>query len=229
MKKRHVQAAAAILFVSILSVMAMTGGSMETGELRVLQTAIRNLRRADNLQFTYSSTSSYTGEISIMQADVWADLLTGSWAAEYYTIDNDGTRLFLKEFCDGTMTYNYIDWSGEWSVQTGEKETDVPFLESITMLNYSEADIVDFESEDAGGRKKISYGFTPEYLMQYQQMQVKDVTAIYEIDEDGMLCNGSALIYMTQPSAKSLITIQIRRYNEDTVLDKIEQYESEVL
>lgn len=202
---------------------------MEKGELRVLQTAIRNLRRADNLQFTYSSTNSYAGEISIMQADVWADLLTGSWAAEYYTIDNDGTRLFLKEFCDGTTTYNYIDWSGEWSVQTDEKEPDVPFLESITTLNYSEEDIVDFECEDAGGRKKISYGFTPEYLMQYQQMQVKDVTAIYEIDEYGMLCNGSALIYMTQPSAKSLITIQIRRYNEDTVLDKIEQYESEVL
>ena len=227
MKKRNAQAAAAILFVSVLSVMAMTGGSMEQGELRQLQTAMRNLRRADNLQYTYSSTNSYAGEISIMQADVWADLLTGSWAAEYYTIDTDGTRLFLREFCDGTTTYTYIDWSGEWSAQADQKETDVPFLEGIIMLNYSEADIVDFKCEDEGGIKKISYGFTPEYLMRYQQ--IEDATAMYEIDADGMLRTGSALIFMTQPAARSLITIQIRNYNADMILDKIEQYESEVI
>ena len=228
MKKRNAQTAAAILFVSVLSVMAMTGGSMEQGELRELQAAMRNLRRADNLQYTYSSTNSYAEEISIMQADVWADLLAGSWAAEYYTIDADGARLFLREFCDGTTTYTYIDWSGEWLAQADQKDPEAPYLEAITILNYSEEDISDFKCEEEDGIKKISYGFTPEYLMRYQQLQIKDMTAMYEIDADGMLRNGSTLIYVTQPSARSLITVQIRHYNADTVLDKIEQYESEV-
>lgn len=152
---------------------------MERGELAQVQGAMRNLKRVDNLQMTYIYSFSQ-GEITgTDEVDVWADMLTGSWVSEYYTTDEDGTRLYLKQFCDGREVYNYIEWNGEWAAAQNIDGNDVPKLENITVLTYDGNDILEAESETMDGGQKISYSFTPEYLEGEREKRIAEIETAY--------------------------------------------------
>lgn len=278
MEKKEIHAAVTIVFASMLTVFAMTGGNTQRGEMRQIQDSIRNLRRVDNLRFSYSYAVSDKNEKITNRTEVWSDQLTGSWAAEYYTTDADGTRLYLRRFCDGKAVYTYIDWSGEWEKQGVGAELEVPCMEDITAIDYGDSDIVDVKSERENGIMKISYDLAPEYLTamseenlasieayygnyhalgddgeddsmglavaQYRQMRIGDASVVYKIDENEILYSGTCFFEIIQPGIvtgedgsrqlgeeqkiQNLLTFQIIGYDQDSILDKIEQWESEI-
>lgn len=179
MEKKTVGTTAVVIFGAILVISALSGNNMERGELAQVQGAMRNLKRVDNLQMTYIYSFSQ-GEITgTDEVDVWADMLTGSWVSEYYTTDEDGTRLYLKQFCDGREVYNYIEWNGEWAAAQNIDGNDVPKLENITVLTYDGNDILEAESETMDGGQKISYSFTPEYLEGEREKRIAEIETAY--------------------------------------------------
>lgn len=280
MGKKDVHVAVAIIFASVLSIFALTGGNTEPGEIRQIEDSIRNLRRVDNMRISYAYTISDKNETIVSHTDVWADQLTSSWVAEYYVTDVDGTRLYLKRFCDGTDIYTYIDWNGEWEKQLEMANPEVPYLDSITTINYGSEDIENIEMKQEEDFYTISYALTPEYLAsmdeknleslesyyagynmegaaletgdnlymtleQNKKMHLEDTFIIYRIDKNEILRSGTYSYNVFRPEIvteengdtrlgeeekiRNLIEFEIRDYNKDYILDKIEQYTSEII
>lgn len=280
MGKKDVHVAVAIIFASVLSIFALTGGNTEPGEIRQIEDSIRNLRRVDNMRISYAYTISDKNETIVSHTDVWADQLTSSWVAEYYVTDVDGTRLYLKRFCDGTDIYTYIDWNGEWEKQLEMANPEVPYLDSITTINYGSEDIENIEMKQEEDFYTISYALTPEYLAsmdeknleslesyyagynmegaaletgdnlymtleQNKKMHLEDTFIIYRIDKNEILRSGIYSYNVFRPEIvteengdtrlgeeekiRNLIEFEIRDYNKDYILDKIEQYTSEII
>lgn len=278
--KKKIHVAVTIIFTSVLSIFALTGGHTQRGEMRQIEDSMRNLRRTDNMWLSYSYTISDKTETITTRTDVWADQLTSSWVAEYYATDIDGTILYLKRYCDGTDIYTYESWSGEWLKQAAGKELVPPYFNDVTTLEYGSEDITDVETVNEDEMLKISYTLTPEYLAsldeenfkalekyyknynveniyretkdnmqliveQHKKMRPEDVWIAYRIDGNGVLHN---LIYsynvvrpelITEENGdeklgedekiRNLITFEIKKYNEDSILEKIEQYASEII
>lgn len=279
MGKKELHVAVTIIFASMLSIFALTGGNTEPGEIRQIEDSMRNLRRADNLWISYSYTVADKNETVTTRAEVWADLLTSNWAAEYYVTDMDGTRLYLKRFCDGEDIYTHIDWNGEWTKQPAGRNPQVPYLDSVTAINYGENDITDVEIEENEDSLEISYMLTPEYLAsidkknlasleayypnnaeenipqtdenlymaleQNRQMHVSDTMMIYKIDKNDVLRSGTYSYNVLRPELvtgengetklgeeekiRNLIVFEIRKYNDSFILDRIEQFASEIM
>lgn len=184
MGKKDIHVAVTIIFASVLSIFAMTGGNTERGEIRQIEDSIRNLRRTDNLQFSYTYTISDKNEIVATRTEVWADQLTSRWVAEYYTTDADGTRLYLKRFCDGMDVYTYVDWNGEWVKQGIGQNMDVPCFDNITSIHYRSEDITNVQMKEEGDISKISYTFTPEYLDSIDEKNYAELDAYYRSYDD---------------------------------------------
>ncbi len=161
--RRTVRAATVAAFASMLTAMAVTGGMTESAELGEMRDAMRRLKRVDNLQFTCTGTLQGDGAERGERVEVWSDQLSGSWVAEYYVTDEDGTRRYQKEFCDGRAVYVYIDWNGEWERRQGGS-VKTPCLETLTVLPYDNRDIAEAESVRKKGKQKISFQFTQEFL-----------------------------------------------------------------
>lgn len=281
MQRKEIQVAVTIIFASVLSVFALSGGGSDRpAEIRQIEDSIRNLRRADNMHIVYSYTVSDGDEIVTLETDVWADYLTDNWVAEYYTTDVDGTRLYLKRFCDGKEIYTHIDWNGEWSQEAAGKNAKIPYLDTITALDYGNEDILDITTVQEKDMLKISYYLTQEYLdsideeklvylekyyknydlgeavsgvedemylslEQYRQMQIKNARIVYCMDADKVLRSGSYSYDVVRPelvteesgdtklgeeeTIQNLLQFEVRQYNNASVLDKIEQYASEIL
>lgn len=280
MKKKDIQVAVAIIFASVLSIFALTGGNTKRGEVRLIEDSIRNLRRVDNLQLSCSYTVSDKNETITNRIDVWANQLASSWVAEYYTTDIDGTRMYLKRFCDGKKIYTYVDWNGEWSSQPAGQQTEPPCFDSISTIAYTNEDIVDVEKERDEDTLKISYSLSPDYLsslgeqsfaylenyyqnaidgtpyvddkeesvqlviQQSRQMRLEDTLIVYKIDENEILRSGNMSYIVYQPELvkeesgtmrlgnemkiRNLISFEIKKMNQTSILDKIEQCESEI-
>ena len=107
----------------------------------------------------------------------WADMLTGDWISEHYTTDEDGTRLYLKQFCDGRDLYHYIDWSGEWEqiLPQQRENTVIPDYEMVTDLGYAWTDVEDLERVTEDGAVEITCSFTQEYLEEVWENQEAQV------------------------------------------------------
>lgn len=183
MEKKTIRAMAAIIFGTVLTVSAMTGNHTESEDYVRLQNAMRNLKRVDNLQMTYSYTIEQKGMSTEEQVDVWADMLTGSWVSEHYTTDEDGTRLYLRQYCDGRTIYQYIEWTGEWEAVENVSVTAggnaVPNLDNLTVLDFDEADIVSFENTKSDEEEKIMYSFASKYLQQEVDKNVAEMERQY--------------------------------------------------
>lgn len=179
-RKTQMQAFAVIIF-SLLLVFAAAGSSASgREELGELKTAMRNLNRANNLQMSYVYAVRQNDTEESESMDLWADLLTGSWLSEYYTADEDGTRLYLRQFCDGRNVYHYIDWNGDWELQSSaQSSTAVPRLEEMTTLGYSGADVSELEREEQDGGVEIRCLFAPEYLEQAKETQLAQLEQSY--------------------------------------------------
>lgn len=179
MEKNKIQAAAVIIFGALLAVPVLTGGNAEQGELGRLQEAMRNLKRVDNLQMTYEYSVTQRGSTTAEQADIWADMLTGCWVSEYYITDEDGTRPYMKQFCDARNVYVYDEWTGEWELAQGVTSSAVPNLGTVTALDYRAEDILETETGEEAGQQRITYRFTPAYLQEQRNERVAKVEATY--------------------------------------------------
>ena len=278
MEKKNVRAVTVVVFASVITVIAVTGGMTESDEMGQMQDAMRRLKRADHLQYTYTSTFSGEDGITSERVDVWADQISGCWAAEYYTTDEDGTRPGLRQYCDGREVYRFIDWNGDWETVDGAAR-EAPYLETVTVMPYSSGDISDVQNEEKEGMQKISFGFTQEYLdvlseenedmlekeyrayqrsgvseealkfaevtmEQYRKRRQEGVSMAYTIDSDAVLRVWECTIEASQPAVtqdkegnallgteqkmKLQMKVSINRYNEEGILNKIEQCRQEV-
>lgn len=181
MEKNKIRAIAVIIFGAFLVIPALTGGGTEQTELHQLQEAMRNLKRVDNLEMTYVYSVFDRGIGTSQQVDVWADMLTGNWASESYTTDEDGTRPYMKQFCDGKQVYVYVDWSGEWEEAEEGNSLEVPNLEMITTFDYGADDILEAESREEDGQQQVTCTFTQEYLENKRDKQVAKMESMYEV------------------------------------------------
>lgn len=277
MEKRKIHALLAMAFTVALVTSAIMSEHTQSEELALLQGAMRELKRTDNLEFSYESTIESGGVVKSEKTIVWADQLTGSWVGEYYTTDEDGTRMYLKRVCDGRRVYDYEDWSGEWEFKQGE-ETDIPYLDRVLDLPYGSSDITDIELHQKVDVQELSYKFTEDYIAeqnamrqetleeyyenyqkmqtsdegaeavelaveQYRRMREEETSVTYRIDSAGvmrglhcsMLLVSPEILYDTdgkpalgdEHTSSYQIEIEITRYNQEGVTNKINQCKSE--
>lgn len=279
MEKRKFRIVVVMAFGVTLLAASVLDGSVSSTELAMLQGAMRELRRTDNLEFSYENILAEKGTSKSEKAVIWADTLSGSWVGEYYITDEDGTRRYLKKFCDGESVYEYVEWSGEWDLLE-EEEDSIPYFSQITDLPYDDDDILDIRLEQEGNLQEISYEFTTEYMEKqnrrriqmledyyknYQRLQTSDEsqeqielaaeqyrqtseekeTVVCHIDPTGVMQDFCSVLTLSVPEiiyddaggqtlgaeAESIYEtkIKIHRYNQDVVLNKIEQCRREVL
>lgn len=277
MEKRKIQTLFMMVFTVALTVTAVLGNATQSEELALLQSAMRELRRVDNLEFSYESMIGTLGTTKSEKINVWADQLTGSWVSEHYTTDEDGTRLYLKRVCDGTQVYHYEDWSGEWILQKNEK-TEVPYLDQVIDLPYGRSDIVNVELIHKGDVQELSYQFTEEYIAeqnaktqaaleeyyenyqkiqtseeeekeievaveQYRRTREENIEVTYQMDAAGVMRGLSCFMLLISPeilhdvqgepilgeeyTSSYQIEINIKRYNQEGVMNKINQCKAE--
>lgn len=277
MEKRRWQALLIMAFLVALGTLAMLGERTQSEELAFLQDAMRELRRTDNLEFSYESSIQTGGVKKSEKIIVWANQLAGSWVSEHYTTDEDGTRLYLKQFCDGMRVYHYIDWSGEWELQESE-ETNIPYLNNLMDLPYGSEDIVDVQWNQKVGVQELSYAFTEDYIAkqnamrqealeeyyanykkmlsseeelekaalaveQYRRTREADTRVVYRIDSVGVMRGLSCFMSLMSPeiiydadgnpalgeeyASFYQIDIEITRYNQEGVINKIQQCSNE--
>lgn len=279
MEKRKFRIVVVMAFGVTLLVSAVLDGSVSSTELAMLQGAMRELRRTDNLEFSYENILSEKGASKSEKAVIWADTLSGSWVGEYYITDEDGTRRYLKKFCDGESVYQYVEWSGEWELLE-EEDDNIPYFSQITDLPYDDDDILDIRLEQQGNLQEISYEFTTEYMEkqnrrriqmledyyknykrlqtsdesqeqielaaeQYRQTSEEKETVVCHIDPAGVMQDFCSVLTLSVPEIiyddaggqtlgaedESIYEtkIKIHRYNQDVVLNKIEQCRREAL
>ncbi len=273
MEKRKFRIVVVMAFGVTLLAVSVLDGSVSSTELAMLQGAMRELRRTDNLEFSYENILSEKGTSKSEKAVIWADTLSGSWVGEYYITDEDGTRRYLKKFCDGESVYQYVEWSGEWELLE-EEDDNIPYFSQITDLPYDDDDILDIRLENQGNLQEISYEFTTEYLEkqnrrriqlledyyknykrlqtsdesqqqievaaeQYRQTSEKKETVVCHIDPTGVMQDFCSVLTLSVPEiiydetgeqalgaeyeSTYETRIKIHRYNQDVVLNKIEQ------
>lgn len=278
MEKRKFRALVTMTFAVALITSAMLGGSTQCAELALLQDAMRELRRTDNLEFSYENTIASAGVAKSEKIVVWADQLTGRWVSEHYTTDEDGTRLYLKQFCDGLHVYQYVEWTGEWELAESES-TDIPYLARVIDLPYDSDDIMNIRLRQKVDVQELSYEFTPEYVdgqnrkrqetleeyyanyqvmqtsnegaervelavAQYRQTREENTSVVYRIDSAGVMRSLNCSMTLVSPEvvydkdgqptlgeeyeSSYEIQIEVSRYNQDGVLNKIEQCSNEV-
>ena len=147
MEKRKLRILTVVVFAGVLIFGALRQNSTGRGELGEIQVAMWNLGKVDNLQLSYEYCWKQNGSAGGETMHAWADMLTGDWISEHYTTDEDGTRLYLKQFCDGRDLYHYIDWSGEWEqiLPQQRENTVIPDYEMVTDLGYDGTDVEDLE------------------------------------------------------------------------------------
>lgn len=279
MEKRKFRIVVVMAFGVTLLAVSVLDGSVSSTELAMLQGAMRELRRTDNLEFSYENILLEKGTSKSEKAVIWADTLSGSWVGEYYITDEDGTRRYLKKFCDGESVYEYVEWSGEWELLE-EEEDSIPYFSQITDLPYDDDDILDIRLEQQGNLQEISYEFTTEYMEkqnrrriqmledyyknykrlqtsdesqeqielaaeQYRQTSEEKETVVCHIDPAGVMQDFCSVLTLSVPEiiyddaggqtlgaeAESIYEtkIKIHRYNQDVVLNKIEQCRREAL
>lgn len=184
-KRAQIQTVAVVAFSFLLAFSAARSNTTGRGELGELQIAMRNLNRVDNLQMSYVYTIRQNASEGGEAMDVWANLLTGSWMSKHYTTDEDGTRLYLRQFCDGKDIYHYIDWNGDWEkIQTtGEGGTAVPQLQMMTTLGYDGGDVLELKRQEQDGSVEIICSFAPEFLEEAKEAQLAQLERSYAMYE----------------------------------------------
>jgi hypothetical protein len=235
-KKQNVQAVIIILFAALLLLLCLTERSKtQPAEMVELQDAMRSLKRVDNLEYSYAYKTTMDGESQVQSVDVWADQLEGSWVAEYYSTDEDGTLCILKQFCDGKEVYHYVEWSGEWVKQSGVSK-DVPKLDVLTSLDYDSTAIIKIDSASESGFRRINCELEPAaYTADYPEdimsmLQIADFTMSYSIDAADVLCGEYSSLVLMQADDILTIEVQItvKRYNQEGILNKIQQCQNEL-
>ncbi len=256
MEKRKLRILTVVVFAGVLIFGALRQNSTGRGELGEIQVAMWNLGKVDNLQLSYEYRWKQNGSAGGETMHAWADMLTGDWISEHYTTDEDGTRLYLKQFCDGRDLYHYIDWSGEWEqiLPQQRENTVIPDYEMVTDLGYDGTDVEDLERVTEDGAVEITCSFTQEYLeevwenqvalsvQQHKQAHYEDMTATYVIDENQILRSMEYQITLIMPEITQdlsgnkmlgkdrkmqiTVTAEVDRYNQGGIANKVQQYKT---
>lgn len=162
MEKKSVQAISVIVFSSVLYVAALTNGT-QSAEIGQIQNAMRELKRMDNLHFSYEYCQNNEDFETIQFVDTWADLLTGQWVSEHSNTDADGTLLYLRQYFDGQNVYIYNTLSGYW-VQDPNGDSTITNLDRLTSIPYRMEDITNLIVTAEDGYQKISFSPTYAYM-----------------------------------------------------------------
>lgn len=179
MEKKNAHAMILVIFVAGLITAAILWDNPQSAELGMLQTSMRELKRVDNVEYSYVTTVKSAGTQTGDEITVWLDQLSGCWISEHYKTDEDGTRLYLKQFSDGTHVYNYIEWNGEWELQT-TRNVDAPYMDQILSIPYEDEDILELaRSEDASGQT-LSVIFTEEYIEEQNESRKDTIEQAYQ-------------------------------------------------
>lgn len=278
MEKKSVQAVGTVVFSFLLYVGAVAGANTQSGEIGQIQDAMRELKRVDNLQFSYQTRFFDSESESIQEADTWLDMLTGAWVSEHSNTDEDGTLLYLRQYFDGDNSFEYITTRGEWH-RTEDGNTQVMNLGALTSIPYKKEDIADISVTEEEGICTISFSPTRDYMERMKQELLEDsrlsyssyekmdipkaaveaarigieryentseeqIVVSYMIDPKGVLCGMDYSGTMIQPEvvtgedgefnlgeAASLnfeISVKVKAYNDDMILNKIETYALDV-
>ena len=241
MEKRKLRILTVVVFAGVLIFGALRQNSTGRGELGEIQVAMWNLGKVDNLQLSYEYRWKQNGSAGGETMHAWADMLTGDWISEHYTTDEDGTRLYLKQFCDGRDLYHYIDWSGEWEqiLPQQRENTVIPDYEMVTDLGYDGTDVEDLErvTEDGAAVKTAALS-----VQQHKQAHYEDMTATYVIDENQILRSMEYQITLIMPEITQdlsgnkmlgkdrkmqiTVTAEVDRYNQGGIANKVQQYKT---
>ena len=207
MEKRKLRILTVVVFAGVLTFGALRQNSTGRGELGEIQVAMWNLGKVDNLQLSYEYLWKQNGSAGGETMHAWADMLTGEWISEHYTTDEDGTRLYLKQFCDGRNLYHYIDWSGEWEqiLPQQRENTVIPDYEMVTELGYDGTDVEDLERVAEDGTVEITCSFTQEYFTQ-------DLSGNKMLGKDRKM--------------QITVTAEVDRYNQGGIANKVQQYKT---
>lgn len=225
-KKQKNEILTVFLFLIFLTGAAAAGAS-DIRSLGQVKEALRSIRRADNLHYVYADIISGQNTSETSRTEVWADQLTGSWRAEYSTIDEDGEWMFLRKYCDGKKIYS----ENQWEDMEEEETLEIPNMDELTMLPYSAKDILEENVEEKKDGREISYVFTSEYkekllaenkeeleqlwlqrtgsetgagnenllLEQYQNTEVSEATVKYRLDKEGVLQKKEMIFTLLRP------------------------------
>lgn len=167
-RKQKIGIIVTFLFMVSLTCASVAGAS-DIRFLGQVKEAMRDIRRADNLHYIYTNAVSYKNSSETSRVEVWADLLTDSWRADYSIIDEDGEWLFLRKYCDGKSIYYDNQWDEDWDISEENEELDVPNIEELTILTYNTKDILEESIEYEDGYSVIFHMFTPEYTAELLQ------------------------------------------------------------
>lgn len=179
MEKKNAHAMILAIFVVGLITAAILWDNPQSAELGMLQTSMRELKRVDNLEYSYVTTVRSAGTVTGDEITVWSDQLSGCWISEHYKIDEDGRRLYLKQFCDGVRVYNYIEWTGEWELQS-TKSVDAPYMDQILSIPYEDEDILELTRIEDEAGQTLSFVFTPEYIDEQNESRKDTVEKAYQ-------------------------------------------------
>ena len=246
MEKRKLRILTVVVFAGVLIFGALRENSTGRGELGEIQVAMWNLGKVDNLQLSYEYCWKQNGSAGGETMHAWADMLTGDWISEHYTTDEDGTRLYLKQFCDGRNLYHYIDWSGEWEqiLPQQRENTVIPDYEMVTDLGYDGTDVEDLERVTEDGAVEITCSVKTAALsvQQHKQAHYEDMTATYVIDENQILRSIEYQIMLIMPEITQdlsgnkmlgkdrkmqiTVTAEVDRYNQGGIANKVQQYKT---
>lgn len=225
-KKQKSEILIVLVFLIVLTGAAVSGAS-DIRSLGQVKEALRGIRRVDNLHYVYADIISGQNTSETSRTEVWADQLTGSWRAEYSTIDEDGEWMFLRKYCDGKKIYS----ENQWEDMEEEETLEIPNMDELTMLPYSAKDILEESIEEEKSGRVISYVFTPDYreeilaenkeeleqmwlyrtgseageanenlfLEQYQNTEVSEASVKYWLDKEGVLQKKEMTFMLLRP------------------------------
>ncbi len=212
MDKKSIQTVTVMIFTGLLFLQSLFAGGVASRETGLVLSAMRSLRRADNLHYTVEIYHTQNDETMSQTQEIWANLLTGMWAAEYSSADADGSMTVLKEFCDGNQVLSCN--AGIWSPWSGySDDTDIPNFTTFSDINYEEEDIAEAESIETDDGMKIVFSLADAHLErerdalldesaweeegaddglelyyeQYENTRFENITLIYTVDTDGVL------------------------------------------
>ncbi len=212
MDKKTIQAVTVMIFTGLLFLQSLFAGGVASRETGLVLSAMRSLRRADNVHYTVEIYHMQNDGTMLQTQEIWANLLTGMWAAEYSSTDADGSMPVLKEFCDGNQVLSSN--AGIWSPWSGYSDnTDIPNFAAFSDINYEEEDIAEAESIETDDGMKIVFSLADTYLErerdvlldessweqegaddglelyyeQYENTSFENITLIYTMDADGVL------------------------------------------
>lgn len=176
MNQKTVRSVWLMVFMGMLFLQALFAGGVASEETGIVTSAMRNVRRVDNLHYVVDSAYGLEYQDGARQKqEVWLNLLDGSWTAEYTNMDADGAMTFLKEFCDGRQVTEYDYNTNFWG--NSRMQTEIPNLNALVKLNYKEDEIIERSVETSDEGQVVMFTLTGKSLEKQRDKMLEELLA----------------------------------------------------